>query len=97
MTRRYIKPDPRVTDTISQMLEKDIVKKLSDNKTREKSFLDNIKLVDLDGEETIGYAFYTYRGHLCVLNSAGMDCDFLNFNEETQERIYDAIMANRYK
>ena len=38
-------------------LEDEILLKVKDNKTNVRHFLEEVRLVDVDGEESLGYAF----------------------------------------
>ena len=89
MTRKYTE---KSTSTQNE-LEKEILLKIKDNKTKEKTFDDGI-FVDSGTNELIG--FYTYRGTVCILDSTMMDIDFNNYSEKDQKIIYDAIMNNKY-
>lgn len=73
-------------------LESDIITKIGNNKTREKTFKGNIHINN--NLELLG--FYTYRGMVCVLDSSMMDVDFSEYDEQDQKIIHNAIMNNQY-
>jgi hypothetical protein len=77
--------------------EDEILSKVKDNKTNERQFLEEVRLVDDEGEESLGYAFYTYRGHLYILDNQGMDCAFLCYEERTRKRIHKIIMNGEFR
>lgn len=78
-------------------LEDEILLKVKDNKTNERNFIDMVRLVDDEGNETLGYAFYTYKGHLYILDNVGMDCPFLCYEERTRKRVHKIIMNGEFK
>lgn len=78
-------------------LEDEILLKVKDNKTNVRHFLEEVRLVDVDGEESLGYAFYTYRKHLYILDNMGMDCSYLCYEERTRKIIHNIIMNNEFK
>jgi hypothetical protein len=103
MARRYIKRQeeleskPHTEDELYGIeLEKEIIAKIGANKTREYQLDNLIDLLDKDGERTKGYSFYTYRGHVCILDDQGMDVDFSAYEIRTQKRIHKEIMAGNY-
>lgn len=87
MPRRY---KDKVLNTCE--LEKEIISKIGDNKTREKTFQGNIHISP--GLVLLG--FYTHRGIVCVLDSSMIDVDFSKYDSEDKKIIHNAIMNNLY-
>lgn len=102
MPRRYIKRQeelevPHTEDELYGIeLEKEIITKIGDNKTKEYQFDTGISLTDEDGIKTIGYEFYTYRGQVCILDDQGMDIVFGAYEIRTQKRIHKEIISGNY-
>lgn len=76
-------------------MEKEILKKIGDNKTKEKTFYDKIFIDEPKFNEILG--FYTYKKEVCILDGFGMDVAFSSYSEKNKKTIYDAIMLNKYK
>jgi hypothetical protein len=78
-------------------LEKEIINKIGNNKTKEYHFDNELDLVDKDGEKTKAYSFYTYRGQVCILDDQGMDVTFDNYQLKSQNLIHSEIIAGNYQ
>lgn len=92
------KTKPARTVHIPGELEAEILKKIGDNKTNEKTFEDGIFTIDTavdEGSQLCG--FYTYRGEVCILDGLGMDVCFSSYEDKNKAIIHEAIMANKYK
>jgi len=68
-------------------LEKDIIERRGNNKTKEIMFPDG---VIIDGVQLL--SFYTWRGSVCIIDALGMDVEFDVYSPEDQQLIYDEIM-----
>ena len=75
-------------------LEMDILKKIGDNKTKEKTFNDGIKLKSDETNELLG--FYTYKGEVCVLDGKGMDNTFSSYCDDDKAIIHKAIISDKF-
>lgn len=80
---------------VPNQMESEILKKIGDNKTNEKSFTESVIIDEPEINRVCG--FYTYRGDVCILDSLGMDSVFSSYSEKNQLIIHTAIMANKYK
>ena len=79
-------------------LEIEIIEKIGDNRHDEKTFPTEIQMVCKDdGEIRMVYAFYTYKGDVCLLDSYGYDVIFTCYDERSRKRLHKAIMNNEYK
>jgi hypothetical protein len=74
--------------------EKEILDKIGNNKTNEKTFNDGIFIAEPTPNQLLG--FYTYRGQVCILDGLGMDVSFSEYNEETKKIIHSNIVNNNY-
>jgi hypothetical protein len=75
-------------------LEMEILTKIGNNKTNEKTFHDGIILKGDEINELLG--FYTYRGDVCILDGLGMDVEFSSYSDENKVIIHEAIMNDKY-
>ena len=87
MPRKY---KPKQTST----LEQEIINKVGNNKTKEKTFNNNIFVDEPTRNQILG--FYTYRGEVFILDGLGMDVDFSSYNEKNKTIIYQEIMKTNY-
>ena len=103
MARRYIKRQeeleviPHTEDELLGIeLEKEIISKVGNNKTREYQLKNELDLVEKDGLQTKTFSFYTYRGQVCILDNQGMDVNFSEYKLKSQKLIHKEIMAGNY-
>jgi len=80
---------------IPNQMEAEILSKIGNNKTNEKTFNDGIFIDEPTHNEILG--FYTYRGEVCILDGLGMDVTFSSYSEKNQNIIHTAIIANKYE
>lgn len=74
--------------------EKEILDKIGNNKTNEKTFNYGVFIDEPERNELLG--FYTYRGQVCILDGLGMDVNFSEYTEETRKIIHGNIINNNY-
>jgi hypothetical protein len=74
-------------------VEQELVLLIGRNKTDEKKFSSSV-LIEKGSKELLG--FYTYRGHLYILDCTGMDVCFGEYKDEDKKIIYDVIKQNKY-
>ena len=74
--------------------EKEILDKIGNNKTNEKTFNDGVFIDEPEPNQLLG--FYTYRGRVCILDGLGMDANFSEFTEDTKKIIHGNIINNNY-
>lgn len=78
-------------------LQEEIIKKIGDNKTKDKNFTNDVKITQNDGTKTYALGFYTYRGEVCILDGLGMDITFDEYDTKTQNLIHQEIISGNYK
>lgn len=75
-------------------MEQDILEKIGNNKTNEKTFDNGVFIDEPSRNELLG--FYTYKGEVCILDGLGMDVTFSSYSEKNQTVIHSAIMSGKY-
>jgi hypothetical protein len=80
---------------IANQMESDIIQKIGNNKTKEKSFNEGIFIDEPTRNQMCG--FYTWRGEVCILDGLGMDVTFSSYSEKNQIIIHSSIMSNKYE
>lgn len=80
--------------TYPERMEQDILEKIGNNKTNEKTFDNGVFIDEPSRNELLG--FYTYKGEVCILDGLGMDVTFSSYSEKNQTVIHSAIMSGKY-